>query len=118
MILNGIGYSSRVTEERTNISWRGESPVLLQGWRRKVAQQIAMPESGLANVRLRGSGSNYELEITSVSGTILQKPQIFATGENLVLRFSSLTADSVTNQIGSLDLLRPGRIPQPTAPHF
>ena len=35
-----------------------------------------------------------------------------------MLRFSSLTAESVTNQIGSLDLLRPGRIPQPTTAPF
>ena len=117
VILNGIGNSSRVTEERsTNKSWRGRitssSPGLAT---EEVAQQIAMPESGLANVRLRGSGSIYQLEVTSVPGTVLPKPQIFATGENLVLRFSDLTAGAVTNQIGSLDLLRPGRIAQATA---
>ena len=117
VILNEIGGSSRVTEKRsTNISWRGEITSSSSGLTtEEVAQQIAMPEVGLANVRLWGSGPNYQLEVTSVTGTVLPKPQIFATGKNLVVRFSGLTAASVTNQIGSLDSLRPGRIPQPTA---
>ena len=116
VILNGIGDSSRITEERsTNISWQGKITSSSLGLTtEEVAQQIAMPEAGLANVRLKGSESIYQLEVTSVSGTVLPKPQIFATGENLVLRFSGLTVGSVTNQRSSLDLLRPGRIPQPT----
>ena len=117
VILNGIGDNSRITEKRsTNTSWRGEiTSSSLELTTEEVVQQVAMPEAGLANVRLRGLGSIYQLEITTVSGTVLPKPQIFATGENLVLRFSGLTVESVTNQTSSLDLLRPGRIPQPTA---
>ena len=67
---------------------------------------------GLANVRLSGSDSTFQLEVISVAGTALPKPQILATGDDLVLRFPGLTGAVSTRQTGSFDLLRPGRIPQ------
>ena len=75
-------------------------------------QQVTMPEIGLASVRLRGSGSTFELEVTSVAGTVLPKPKILATGDDLVLRFRGLNDSVITGQTSSLDLRRPGRIPQ------
>ena len=114
VMLAGIGDSARVVQERsTDTSWRGEITRSQDGSStQEVAQQVAMPEIGLASVRLRGFGSSFELEVTSVAGTVLPKPQILATGEDLVLRFSGL-ADAVSmRQTGSFDLRRPARIPQ------
>ena len=114
VMLAGIGDSARVVQERsTATSWRGEITRSQDGSStQEVAQQVAMPEIGLASVRLRGSGSSFELEVTSVAGTVLPKPQVLATGEDLVLRFSGL-ADAVSmRQTGSFDLRRPARIPQ------
>ena len=114
VMLAGIGDSARVVQERrTDTSWRGEITRSQDGLStQEVAQQVAMPEIGLASVRLRGSGSSFELEVTSVAGTVLPKPQVLATGEDLVLRFSGL-ADAVSmRQTGSFDLRRPARIPQ------
>ena len=112
VMLAGIGDSARVVQERsTNTSWRGEITRSDDGGSTKeVAQQVAMPEIGVASVRLRGSGSNFELEVTSVAGTVLPKPQVLATGEDLVLRFVGLV-DAV-HQTGAFDLRRPARIPQ------
>ena len=115
LMLAGIGDSARVVQERSSItSWRGEIVRSDEGSSTKeVAQQLAIPEMGLASVRLRGSGSTFQLEVTSVAGTVLPKPQILATGDDLVLRFRGLTGAISTRQIGSFDLRRPGRIPQP-----
>ena len=114
VILAGIGDNARVVQERsTNTSWRWEisrsdSGMLTQD----VAQQVAMPKIGLASVRLRGSGSSYQLEVTTVAGTVLPKPQILATGDDLVLRFHGLTDVGLIRQTDSFDLRRPARIPQ------
>ena len=115
LMLAGIGDSARVVQERSSItSWRGEIVRSDEGSSTKeVAQQLAIPEMGLASVRLRGSGSTFQLEVTSVAGTVLPKPQILATGDDLVLRFRGLTGAISTRQTGSFDLRRPGRIPQP-----
>jgi len=114
VILTGIGNSARVVQERSSTtSWRGDIARSDQEVSTKlVAQQLAMPELGLASVRLRGSGSSFELEVTSVEGTVLRKPQILATGDDLVLRFRGLTKPALTQQTGSFDLRRPARIPQ------
>ena len=114
VMLTGIGESARVVHERSsNTSWRGEIVRSNAGSSTKeVAQQVAMPEIGVANVRLRGSGSSYQLEVTTVADTVLPKPQILAIGDDLVLRFLGLTDTAITRQTGSLDLRRPGRIQQ------
>ena len=57
----------------------------------------------------------FQLEVTSVAGTVLPKPQILATGDDLVLRFRGLTGVAFTRQTGSFDLRRPGRVPQPVS---
>lgn len=113
--LAGIGDSARVVQERsTKASWRGEITRSNEDSSTQVvAQEVAMPEVGLASVRLRGSGSAYQLEVTSVSGSVLPKPEILATGDDLVLRFRGLTDAALTRQTGALDLRRPGRVPQP-----
>ena len=117
VMLAGIGASARVVQEQsTSTSWRGEIQRSDQEVSSKeVAQQLAMPELGVASVRLRGSGSTFELELTSVAGTVLPKPKILATGDDLVLRFRGLTNTVITGQTGSFDLRRPGRIPQPVS---
>ena len=114
VMLAGIGESARVVQERsTRTSWRGTIKRSDQELSTKeLAQQVAMPEMGLANVRLSGSDSTFQLEVISVAGTALPKPQILATGDDLVLRFPGLTGAVSTRQTGSFDLLRPGRIPQ------
>jgi len=114
VMLAGIGESARVVQERsTRTSWRGTINRSDQELSTKeLAQQVAMPEMGLANVRLSGSDSTFQLEVISVAGTALPKPQILATGDDLVLRFPGLTGAVSTRQTGSFDLLRPGRIPQ------
>jgi len=114
VMLAGIGESARVVQERsTRTSWRGTINRSDQELSTKeLAQQVAMPEMGLANVRLSGSDSTFQLEVISVAGTVLPKPQILATGDDLVLRFPGLTGAVSTRQTGSFDLLRPGRIPQ------
>ena len=112
--LAGIGDSARVVQERsTKASWRGEITRSDEDSSTQVvAQEVAMPEVGLASVRLRGSGSNFELEVTSVAGTVLPKPEILATGDDLVLRFRGLNDVASMRQTGALDLRRPGRVPQ------
>jgi len=117
VVLTGVGDRARVVQERsTDTSWRGDITRSNQEVSTKqVAQQLAMPELGLASVRLRGSGSSFELEVTSVAGTVLPKPQVLATGEDLVLRFRGFTGGTLPQQTGSLDLRRPGRIPQPVS---
>nr|WP_244281361.1 general secretion pathway protein GspD [Synechococcus sp. UW106] len=114
-MLTGIGDSARVVQERsTDTNWRGEITGSDDGLSTdEVAQQVSMPEMGLASVRLRGSGSAYRLEVKSVTGIVLPKPKILATGDDLVLRFSGLTGASKTRQTSSLDLRRPGRVAQP-----
>jgi len=114
VMLAGIGESARVVQERsTRTSWRGTINRSDQELSTKeLAQQVAMPEMGLANVRLSGSDSTFQLEVISVAGTALPKPQILASGDDLVLRFPGLTGAVSTRQTGSFDLLRPGRIPQ------
>ncbi len=115
VMLTGIGDSARVVQERsTDTNWRGEITGSDDGLSTdEVAQQVSMPEMGLASVRLRGSGSAYRLEVKSVTGIVLPKPKILATGDDLVLRFSGLTGASKTRQTSSLDLRRPGRVAQP-----
>ena len=117
VMLAGIGDSARVVQERSsNSSWRGEIVRSDAGSSTKeVAQQLAMPEMGLASVRLRGSGVTFQLEVTSVAGTVLPKPQILATGDDLVLRFRGLTGTVSMRETGSFDLRRPGRVPQPVS---
>ena len=117
VILAGIGDSARVAQAKSsNTSWRGEIALSAEGLLTKeVSQQVAMPEMGMASVRLRGSGSTFQLEVISVAGTVLPKPQILATGDDLVLRFRGLTGAVSTRQTGSFDLRRPGRIPQPVS---
>ena len=114
VMLAGIGESARVVQERsTRTSWRGTINRSDQELSTKeLSQQVAMPDMGLANVRLSGSDSTFQLEVISVAGTVLPKPQILATGDDLVLRFPGLTGAVSTRQTGSFDLLRPGRIPQ------
>lgn len=114
VMLAGIGDRARVVQERsTKTSWRGEITRSDKGLSTQVvAQEVAMPEVGLASVRLRGSGSAYQLEVTSVSGSVLPKPEILATGDDLVLRFRGLIDAALTRQTGSFDLRRPARIPQ------
>ena len=115
VMLAGIGDSARVVQERSSTTtWRGEIALSNEGSPTKeMAQQLAMPEMGLASVRLRGSGSTFQLEVTSVAGIVLPKPQILATGDDLVLRFRDFTGAIPTRQTGSFDLRLPGRIPQP-----
>ena len=115
VMLAGIGDSARVVQERSsNSSWRGEIQRSDQEVSTKeIAQQLAMPELGVASVRLRGSGSTFELELTSVAGSVLPKPKILSTGDDLVLRFQGLTNAIITRQTASLDLRRPGRVAQP-----
>ena len=117
VMLAGIGSSARVVQEQsTSTSWRGEIQRSdKEVSTKEIAQQVAMPEMGLTSVRLRGSGSTFELEVTSVSGTVLPKPKILATGDDLVLRFQGLTDTVITGQTSSFDLRRPGRIPQPVS---
>ena len=114
VMLAGIGNSARVVQvQSSNTSWRGEIDLSEERTSTKdVAQQLAMPEMGLASVRLRGSGSTFQLEVTSVAGTFLPKPQILATGNDLLLRFHGLARVFATRQTGSFDLRRPARIPQ------
>ncbi len=117
VMLAGIGNSARVVQEQsTKTSWRGEivgsdDEVVTE----VVPQQVSMPEIGVASVRLSRSGSAYRLEVTTVNGKVLPKPTILATGEDLVLRFIGLTGTSIARQTGSLDLRRPGRLPQPVS---
>ena len=114
VMLTGIGDSAQVVQEQsTNTSWRGEISSSDAGLSTKqVAQQVAMPEMGLASVRLSGSGNSYQLEVQSVRGKSLPKPKILANGNDLVLRFIGLAGTAVTRQTGALDLRRPARIPQ------
>ena len=117
VMLAGIGDSARVVQEQiTKTSWRGEiarsdDELVTE----VVPQQVSMPEIGVASVRLSGSDSAYRLEVTTVNGKVLPKPKILSTGEDLVLRFIGLTGTSIARQTGSLDLRRPGRLPQPVS---
>ena len=117
LLVTGIGDAARVVQERSsNTSWSGEIALSDEGSSMKeVAQQAALPEMGLASIRLRGSGSTLQLEVISVPGTFLPKPQILANGDDLVLRFHGLTGAVSARYTGSLDLRRPGRILQPVS---
>ena len=114
VILTGVGDGAQVGQERsTNSSWqaiitRPADSLLAES----VAQKLAMPEMGLAHVRLNGSGSTYELEMRSVDDVVLPKPKIFFAGADLVLRFEGLSGVVSSRSGDSLDLSQPAQVPQ------
>ena len=79
-----------------------------------MAQQVAMPEMGLASVRLSGSDSTFQLEVTCVAGTVGCRK---SWPLEMIWCSCGLTGIVSTRQTGSLDLSRPGRISQSVQHH-
>ncbi len=111
VVLEGVGQQPVFEQRKNGEAWEGRLRTKGQpGLRGGGNQQLSMPELGLKNVSLSGSGDNYQLKIVPLTGRFLSDPVVSADGENLVLSFSGLVDSNV--QAGRVDLKTPGRVPQ------
>ena len=112
VVIEGTGATPILQQGRNGNSWAGQlttsSPAVL----RYGAQNLSLPEAGIASISLQGSGSNYQIQVVPLPGLPLARPVIGADGRNLVISFTTLP--QLSSQSARPDLRSPGSVPQAT----
>jgi type IV pilus assembly protein PilQ len=110
VVVQGVGPGPVLRQAQGANGWQGDLQLSSPSGLRLGPQTLALPEAGLRQVTIQGSGSSYRLEVSPLAGVPLGRPLISADGRDLILSFTAPSAPST--QTGQFNLRQPGALPQ------
>ena len=110
VVIEGAGPGPVLRQSQGASGWQGDLQLAAPTGLRVGPQNLALPEAGLRQVSLQGSGSSYRIEVLPLSGVPLARPLVSADGRDLILSFPAPAQPS--QQIGQFNLRQPGVLPQ------
>jgi len=110
VVIEGAGPGPVLRQSQGANGWQGELQLAAPAGLRVGPQNLALPEAGLRQVSLQGSGSSYRIEVLPLAGVPLARPVVSADGRDLILSFPAPAQPS--QQIGQFNLRQPGALPQ------
>ena len=113
VVVTGLGDTARVvTQSGEGSMWTGRLSSGSDAELSSGPQQMSIPGVGWASIQPAPVGSGFQLVVKGPLGATLPTPTISANGEELILRFMGVLAETSPRQMSRLDLHRPGRVPQ------
>jgi len=110
VVVQGVGPGPVLRQAQGANGWQGDLQLSSPSGLRLGPQTLALPEAGLRQVTIQGSGSSYRLEVSPLAGVPLGRPLVSADGRDLILSFTAPSAPST--QTGQFNLRQPGALPQ------
>ena len=110
VVVQGVGPGPVLRQAQGAYGWQGDLQLSSPSGLRLGPQTLALPEAGLRQVSIQGSGSSYRLEVSPLAGVPLGRPLVSADGRDLILSFTAPSAPST--QTGQFNLRQPGALPQ------
>ncbi|GDX72898.1 hypothetical protein LBMAG39_13310 [Cyanobium sp.] len=110
VVVQGVGPGPVLRQAQGANGWQGDLQLSSPSGLRLGPQNLALPEAGLRQVSIQGSGSSYRIEVSPLPGVPLGRPLVSADGRNLILSFTAPSAPST--QTGQFNLRQPGALPQ------
>ena len=112
LVIEGTGPGPQLVQASSSNGWQGQLTTAAPNGLRLGPQRLSLPEAGLGEVQLSGSGTSYQIDVTPTSGLPLSRPVVSADGQNMILTFSAAPQSSF--QTTRPNLNQPGAIPQPS----
>ncbi len=113
LVIEGTGPRPQLAQSLSGSTWQGQLSIAAPNALRLGPQRVSIPELGLQQVTIDGSGQRYQIDVTPTSGLPLLRPVVSADGQNMILTFP-LSAQTASLQTVRPNLNQPGAIPQPT----
>ena len=110
VVVQGVGPGPVLRQAQGAYGWQGDLQLSSPSGLRLGPQTLALPEAGLRQVSIQGSGSSYRIEVSPLAGVPLGRPVVSADGRDLILSFTAPSAPST--QTGQFNLRQPGALPQ------
>jgi type IV pilus assembly protein PilQ len=110
VVVQGVGPGPVLRQAQGANGWQGDLQLSSPSGLRLGPQNLALPEAGLRQVSIQGSGSSYRIEVSPLPGVPLGRPLVSADGRDLILSFTAPSAPST--QTGQFNLRQPGALPQ------
>ena len=110
LVIEGTGPGPQLVQTTSSVGWQGQLTTAVSAGLRFGPQRLSLPEAGLQQITLSGSGTTFQLEVIPTPGLPLNRPVVSADGQNLILTFSAPPQASL--QTLRPDLKQPGAVPQ------
>jgi len=110
LVIEGTGPGPQLVQSSSNGGWQGQLTTAAAAGLRYGPQRLSLPEAGLEQVSLSGSGTNFQIEVMSTPGLPMKRPVVSADGQNLILTFSAPAQASLQTLRPNLN--QPGAVPQ------
>jgi len=112
LVIEGTGPGPQLVQAASSSGWQGQLTTTTPNGLRLGPQRLSIPEAGLQQVTLTGSGTSYQVDVTPTSGLPLNRPVVSADGQNMILTFPAVPQAAL--QSLRPNLTQPGAVPQPT----
>jgi len=112
LVIEGTGAGPQLVQSSSSSGWQGQLTTATPNALRLGPQRLSIPEAGLQQVTLSGSGTSYQIDVTPTSGLPLTRPVVSADGQALILTFPAVPQASLQTLRPNLN--QPGAVPQPT----
>jgi len=112
LVIEGTGPGPQLVQSTSSSGWQGQLTTATPNGLRLGPQRLSIPEAGLQQVSLSGSGTSYQVDVTPTSGLPLNRPVVSADGQSMILTFSA--APQASLQTLRPNLNQPGAVPQST----
>ena len=110
LVIAGTGPGPQLVQSSSSGGWQGQLTTAASAALRYGPQRLSLPEAGLQQVTLSGSGTNFQIDVVPTPGLPMKRPVVSADGQNLILTFSAPPQSSF--QTLRPDLNQPGAVPQ------
>ncbi|MFZ9621270.1 MAG: hypothetical protein ACO289_08720, partial [Prochlorococcaceae cyanobacterium] len=112
LIIEGTGPAPQLVQSTSSNGWQGQLITANASALQQGPQRLSLPEFGLQQVTLTGSGTSFQLDVLPSQGLPLSRPVVSADGKNLIVTFASTPQASL--QTVRPNLNQPGAVPQAT----
>jgi len=112
LIIEGTGPAPQLVQSTSSNGWQGQLITANASALQQGPQRLSLPEFGLQQVTLTGSGTSFQLDVLPSQGLPLTRPVVSADGKNLIVTFAATPQASL--QTVRPNLNQPGAVPQAT----
>jgi len=111
LVVVGTGPSPVLTQARRGNEWQGALAINAPRAEITTPRNFSLPEAGVKSSSLSGGGTEFRLSLTPLPGVAFGSPEIFADGENLIVKFP--LPSNVISQTARPNIAQPGTVPSP-----
>jgi len=112
LVIEGTGAGPQLVQSSSSSGWQGQLTTAAPNGLRLGPQRLSIPEAGLQEISLTGSGTSYQIDVKPTAGLPVSRPVVSADGQSMILTFAAVP--QATLQTARPNLNQPGAIPQPS----